>query len=79
MQAVISQGDATVIVGAFAEVPHRDPMRPKHREVSAGVNREVTVQLPAEREAAHLRAVARLALDNGWSAQIERAGERWEP
>ena len=77
---VSDASDATVIVGAFAEVPHRDPLRPKCREVAAGADREVMVQLPAAREADHRAAVERLCNANGWEgATIARDGERWEP
>ena len=66
-------------VGAI-EVPHRDPMLPKQREVSVSADRDAMVQLPAVREATHRAAVERLCHANGWEgATIERAGEKWSP
>lgn len=76
---VSDTSDETFIVGAFAEVPWRDPMRPKYRETE-GSHYDTAWHDEAAREADHRAAVARLCEDNGWDgATIERAGERWDP
>lgn len=71
-------GDVTVVVGAIAEVPWRDPaaMSVECREAEEshydGGWRD--------READHRAAALRLCEANGWEgATVERAGERWEP
>jgi hypothetical protein len=70
--------DVTVVVGAIAEVPWRDPaaMSLECREAEEshydGGWRD--------READHRAAALRLCDANGWEgATVERDGERWEP